>query len=952
MQRRKPADFGPTVSTPMAQGLRPWRPPILWAVLAFGLASGALLAMALAYFRAEAMRAGEQLTGAIAHVTAEQTTRNLQAVDVRMQLAAHELRLMEAQELDPERVRAMLGRAIGGLSFLRNLWVVDPQGRILFWSMEGRAGFSVQDREYFRVHLEHPETDFHVGRIVRSRVTGQGIMVASRAVRDPAGRLRWVLAAAIEPPHIQANWQELELGAQGAIALFHASGQLMMRSPPRPAMLGKDFSHLPLFAQLLPSSPTGAFRAISVGDDIDRVFAYRTLPAYPQLIITVGSSVSQLLADWRRFAWLTGSLWAVAMAAAVLLGWQLQRQARRRRHMEQRFGELAQAMPQIVFITDASGIVDFVNERWTAATGQPVDAVIGVGWEELAHPDDTRRVARERAERASLDMPVEVEMRLRHADGSYRWQLVRAVPNHDARGAIVSWYGTSTDVHELKTAQAQLERQADMQRMTGRLARLGSWSYDVADASITWSPEAAALLDFRPERRTPLAQLLARLDASAQATFQAAVRRTLEQGEPFEAQAMLTTPHRRAVWVHSVGQPVRDAAGAIVRVEGALQDISHLMHLVEQVRELNATLEDRIEQRTRELQQQEALFRTLAEQAPLPIWTVDTGSRANYISPAWYDLVGGAPPDWLGHHWRQLIHPDDRADMAQRWAQCRQDGSTFQGTRRIRARDGSWHTTTYRANPVRGEDGRVIFWVGVDTDITDLMAQEAALRLVNEQLEAFSYSVSHDLQSPLQRIGAFAQLLQQELGPDLEGTRAAHFLQRIRANAGEMVQLVQGLLSLARVSRAEVVRGRVDLSCLAAEILQRLKAESPGRDVRWQVQPGLVVLGDVRLMRSVMENLLGNAWKFSSGAAPAEIVFGTSGAGEFFVRDNGAGFDMAHAGKLFGTFQRLHRQDEFPGTGVGLATVARAVNRQGGRVWAEARPGLGATFWFTMPVPG
>ena len=239
--------------------------------------------------------------------------------------------------------------------------------------------------------------------------------------------------------------------------------------------------------------------------------------------------------------------------------------------------------------------------------------------------------------------------------------------------------------------------------------------------------------------------------------------------------------------------------------------------------------------------------------------------------------------------------------------------------------------------------------MGVDTDITDLTANEAALRLANEQLEAFSYSVSHDLQSPLQRLASYTRLLQQELGAAVPD-KARHYLGRIQANAETMSQLIEGLLALAHVSEVNVIRAAVNLSELATEILQRLQSDHPQRQVDWQVEPGLVVLADARLMRSVMENLLGNAWKFTAHTPGAQIrVGGSRERGEYFVRDNGCGFDMAYADRLFGTFQRLHGADEFPGTGIGLATVARAVTRQGGRVWAQSAPGEGASFFFTLP---
>jgi len=165
-----------------------------------------------------------------------------------------------------------------------------------------------------------------------------------------------------------------------------------------------------------------------------------------------------------------------------------------------------------------------------------------------------------------------------------------------------------------------------------------------------------------------------------------------------------------------------------------------------------------------------------------------------------------------------------------------------------------------------------------------------------------------------------------------------------------MAQLIEGLLALAHVSEVELIRAVVNLSDMATEILQGLQSNHPARRVAWRVEPGLAVMGDTRLMRSVMENLLGNAWKFSGRSDAAEIVVGGSRQrGEYYVRDNGCGFDMAYADRLFGTFQRLHGVDEFPGTGIGLATVARAIVRQGGRVWAQSSPGQGATFFFTLP---
>ncbi|MEA3137591.1 MAG: hypothetical protein QOC71_1872 [Thermoplasmata archaeon] len=238
------------------------------------------------------------------------------------------------------------------------------------------------------------------------------------------------------------------------------------------------------------------------------------------------------------------------------------------------------------------------------------------------------------------------------------------------------------------------------------------------------------------------------------------------------------------------------------------------------------------------------------------------------------------------------------------------------------------------------------------------LVQERTRRLeaMNKELAAFSYSVSHDLRTPLRAIDGFSQILVRQHAEALPPSAQA-LLGKVQENAQRMGHLIEALLSLSRLGRKELEMADVDLGALADQALSVLAAASPDRRVAVSVAPDLVARGDPELLLVLMGNLLGNAWKFSSGRAKARIEVGrdrTAAEPTFFVRDNGAGFDMEHADNLFQPFQRLHSTSEFEGTGVGLATVHRIVLRHGGRVWAEAEPGKGATFWFTLPgtVPG
>jgi signal transduction histidine kinase len=231
-----------------------------------------------------------------------------------------------------------------------------------------------------------------------------------------------------------------------------------------------------------------------------------------------------------------------------------------------------------------------------------------------------------------------------------------------------------------------------------------------------------------------------------------------------------------------------------------------------------------------------------------------------------------------------------------------------------------------------------------------LAAAKAVTEASNRELEAFSYSVAHDLRAPLRSVDGFCEILEEEYASWLDDTGRG-YLERVRRAAQHMATLIDDLLRLASITQGELSRCNVNLSAIACQIADGLRDSDPERAAEFLIAPGIVANGNPRLLRIVLENLLSNAWKFTSTKPATRIVFGSEKVGGetiVSVRDNGVGFDMNYAGKLFGAFQRLHDARDFPGTGIGLATVQRIVNKHGGRIWAEATPGKGATFRFVL----
>jgi PAS domain S-box-containing protein len=389
---------------------------------------------------------------------------------------------------------------------------------------------------------------------------------------------------------------------------------------------------------------------------------------------------------------------------------------------------------------------------------------------------------------------------------------------------------------------------------------------------------------------------------------------------------------------------------------GALTDAFN--HMLTQIQERDAAL-----------RHNEERFRQLANAVPALVWANDPSGAAFYFNEQWYEYTGLSPADSLVFKWTQAVHPDDREECLRLWHAAVENQTLYEAEVRLRRADGQYRWFLSRAHPARDASGNITTWFGTSTDIEEKKRAEdkisvmnvelerrvqertAELEASNRELEAFSYSVAHDLRAPLRSIDGFNQALIEDYGKQL-APDATDLLQRARQASQRMSQLIDDLLNLSRVARAEMRRQQVNLSDIATSIAAELQKAEPERPIQWRIEPGIVVTGDDRLLRLVLENLLGNAFKFTRKKAVAEIEFGRrilDGKRLLFVRDNGAGFSMQYAGKLFGPFQRLHAATEYPGTGIGLATVHRILARHGGKIWPESQEGVGTTFYFVLP---
>ena len=407
-----------------------------------------------------------------------------------------------------------------------------------------------------------------------------------------------------------------------------------------------------------------------------------------------------------------------------------------------------------------------------------------------------------------------------------------------------------------------------------------------------------------------------------------------------------------------VNSPVLDSAGELAYIIHRVEDVTEFVRLKqfdsEQLK-LTAELRTRAE---------EEIGRFFSVSLDL-LCIADFNGYFKLLNPAWEKTLGFPTAELLSKPFVEFVHPEDRpATLAEAGKLAAQEHDTVDFANRYRCADGSYKWLVWKAR----SDHRLRLIYAAARDVTDekraqeeirqlnaqLQVRLAEFDLLNKELEAFSYSVSHDLRAPLRHIAGFAELLERQASGLLE-EKGKRYLAKISESAKRMGRLIDDLLVFSRMGRTELRETRVDLSDLVRNVQREFQSETAGRDVVWKLDGLPEVRADPAMLRQVFVNLISNALKYSATRPQAEIEIGTLPESEketvVYVRDNGVGFDMQYVNKLFGVFQRLHRVEEFEGTGIGLANVRRIIHRHGGRTWAEGAVGQGATFYFSLPTP-
>jgi PAS domain S-box-containing protein len=599
------------------------------------------------------------------------------------------------------------------------------------------------------------------------------------------------------------------------------------------------------------------------------------------------------------------------------------------------------------FVTASSDVVYQMSPDWTEMRNLQgrdflPDAKSPIrNWiDKYVHPDDRAHVRAAIQEAIRTKSVFQLEHRVIRKDGALGWTFSRAIPLRNAQGEIVEWFGAAADVTERKRAEQAVARLTEHSEQQRRLYQ----------TILSSTPDLIYIFDLNHRFTYANEALLAMWGKTAE---EAIGKNCLELGyEPWHAamhdreiEQVIATKrsirgdvpfsgtHGRRIYDY-IFVPVLDKNGDVEAIAGTTRDVTDRKLSEERIRD------------------SEERLRFMAESMPQKIFTAKPNGEMDYFNWQWMEFTGLTFEHLQGWNWTEVIHPDDAAENLRVWRHSVDSGEPIQLIHRFRRADGAyrWHLT--RAHAMRANDGKVTMWIGSSTEIHEQKDTEENLRRANQDLEQFAYAATHDLQEPLRSITIYSDLLSKRYGARLEG-QALEFLNYMRGGATRMEMLVRDLLSYTHAGKLEAPIELTDAGdCLRIALANLAAAiDESGAQVSSESLPTLRVYGTH--LQQIFQNLIGNAIKYRCPDT-APIVHVTArrenNHWHFIVSDNGIGIEPQYKERIFGLFKRLHTNDKYSGTGVGLALCQRIVERNHGLIWVESEPGRGSQFHFTLPV--
>ena len=656
---------------------------------------------------------------------------------------------------------------------------------------------------------------------------------------------------------------------------------------------------------------------------------------------------------------------------------------------QERFKNCFFNAPFPMMIYSSEGKVLHLNKNWIETTGYSIEEVPTIAeWKrrsQIKQQEIMRsanglietEVAFEGVVNSLLNLPYDVDIKIDNGNIAIttRSEVTITTSNGDRRfwdfySAPLSRFTNGTelmismakDITTFVHAEADLAETERTLQLVLETSKSGIWNWDINTNLVT-------IYDFLKSQ--PFAHRASSILGSNHNSFKGGYESFLDLTHPSDRQAInsaaikavtdkqelaleyrLIWSDKSVHWVRIQAKPVCNISNQVIRVTGIITNITREKQTVVNLVNNNFTKEP---YKTKSL----SLLPTIIESIPYYILVINREDRRiSFCNRLLADSLGFSNPQQVeGKTITECFPPSYAEYISQQNDLVFSTAKTVHKQETVSLADGNHNFDTFRI-PLLNSEGKVDALLCTASDVPNLVnvkqvlsERTVQLEAANRELESFSYSVSHDLQAPLRVINGFSQVLWEQYAPQLD-KQGQHYLQRIKANSERMSELIDALLQLSRVARSQMQNIPVDLSAIAIEIAEELKTNEPERQVKFRITPELIANGDSRLLRIVLNNLLHNAWKYTSKREKAIIEFDgvtrQDGKKTYLVKDNGVGFANDYKDKLFIPFQRLHLETEFPGMGIGLATVQRIIYRHGGQVWAEGELNQGATFYFSL----